>query len=101
VPAHSAELHIRADEPAAEGHFPGNPIVPGAVLLREVLRILAPSSKAMCSEIRTARFFHPVRPGDRLTVRWDSQAAGDVSFTCSERSTERRILSGVLCMRSR
>ena len=79
----SAELQLRADEPATVGHFPGNPIVPGAVLLREVMRIVVPDCAGHGCEISAARFYLPVRPGDRLTVRWDTQAAGDISFTCS------------------
>jgi 3-hydroxymyristoyl/3-hydroxydecanoyl-(acyl carrier protein) dehydratase len=105
VAAHSAELHVRADEPAADGHFPGNPIVPGAVLLREVLRFLAPGGEATCRGIRSARFFRPVRPGDRLTVRWDASAAGDISFTCSAGTCStgtggHRVLSGTICLRA-
>lgn len=99
--AHSAELNIRSDEPASVGHFPGNPIVPGAVLLREVLRILAADSEATCCEIRAARYFQPVRPGDRLTVRWDTPAAGDVAFTCSTGTVGSRVLSGTIRMRAR
>ncbi len=97
---HSAELHVRLDEPAADGHFPGNPIVPGAVLLREILRIVAPAGKAICCEIRAAKFFQPVRPGDSLTIRWDAQAQGDINFTGST-PTDHRVLSGTLRMRSR
>ncbi len=100
MPRLSADLQVRADEPAANGHFPGNPIVPGAVLLREILRIFAPDGDTACSEIRSARFFHPVRPGDRLTIVWEASAAGEISFTCSA-VDERRVLSGTLCMRAR
>ena len=98
---HSAELHVRADEPAADGHFPGNPIVPGAVLLREILHIIAPDDKAICWEIRAARFVKPVRPGANLTVHWDAQPEGDISFTCSTVATDNRVLSGTLRMRGR
>ncbi len=98
---HFADLHVRPDEPAANGHFPGNPIIPGAVLLREVLRILAPHGDATCCEIRSARFFHPVHPGDHLNIRWDDQAYGDISFSCSMRNLEQRVLSGALRMRPR
>lgn len=99
--AQSAEWHVRADEPAADGHFPGNPIIPGAVLLREILRRLAPDGAAFCCEIRSARFFHPVRPGDRLTMRWEAPAAGDISFSCSAGTGDRRVLSGTIRMRDR
>jgi len=102
---HSAEFRVRADEPAVDGHFPGNPIVPGAVLLREVLRILAPQGDATCTEIRSARFFHPVRPGDRLVLRWQAQADGSIAFDCcsdgsATEAPERRALSGALRMQA-
>jgi 3-hydroxyacyl-[acyl-carrier-protein] dehydratase len=101
VATHSADLHVRADEPAADGHFPGNPIVPGAVLLREILRILAPDREAICGEISSARFFHPVRPGDRLTIQWEAQATGDISFTCATGAGGHRVLAGTIRMRTR
>jgi 3-hydroxyacyl-[acyl-carrier-protein] dehydratase len=97
----SATLHLRADEPAAEGHFPGNPIIPGAVLLREILQILAPDGAATHCEIRSARFFRPVRPGDRLTLRWDDLPADACSFTCTTDPGDERVLSGSLRLRAR
>jgi 3-hydroxyacyl-[acyl-carrier-protein] dehydratase len=100
VAAHTAELRIGADEPAARGHFPGNPIVPGAVLLREVFRILARDGKAMCCDIRAARFFHPVRPGDSLTVRWDAGEDSEIAFTCSSGTGASVVLSGKVRLRS-
>jgi 3-hydroxymyristoyl/3-hydroxydecanoyl-(acyl carrier protein) dehydratase len=33
-------LRLPADHPSVEGHFPGNPIFPGAVLLDEILHAL-------------------------------------------------------------
>jgi len=34
---HSATLRVPAKHPALTGHFPGNPIVPGVVILDEVI----------------------------------------------------------------
>ena len=35
--SHSATLRVPAKHPALTGHFPGNPIVPGVVILDEVI----------------------------------------------------------------
>jgi 3-hydroxyacyl-[acyl-carrier-protein] dehydratase len=101
VPSHAAELWIPADEPAANGHFPGNPIIPGAVLLREVVRVLSDDATTMCCEILSARFLHPVRPGERLTIVWEERAAGEFGFAGYTGSPPRRVLMGTLRMRTR
>jgi len=67
VGSQSAERCLPLDEPSTEGHFPGNPIIPGAALLREVLHVVSPGS-TICCAIRSVKFLHPVRPGDRLVI---------------------------------
>jgi 3-hydroxymyristoyl/3-hydroxydecanoyl-(acyl carrier protein) dehydratase len=101
VASHSGELCIAIDEPAADGHFPGNPIVPGAVLLREVIAVVSGDGGVVCCGIRSAKFMHPVRPGDRLVVVWEDKANGEIGFTCSIGSPERRVLVGTLSTRER
>ena len=96
-----ADCYFPTDHRAADGHFPGNPIIPGAVLLREIVSLLSAGSGAVCCEIRSARFLQPVRPGDRLTIVWEDRATGEFSFTCSIGSPERRVLIGTLRMRAR
>ena len=51
--------------PAADGHFPGNPVIPGAVLLSEALRMIEAQTVRRLSpyRIRRAKFPHPARPG--------------------------------------
>jgi 3-hydroxymyristoyl/3-hydroxydecanoyl-(acyl carrier protein) dehydratase len=66
------------DHPAAEGHFPGNPIIPGAVLLAEVAAAIG----GQCRELRAAKFLRPVRPGERLLIVWE-EAGGETRFTAS------------------
>jgi 3-hydroxyacyl-[acyl-carrier-protein] dehydratase len=96
-----AECRFPTDHPAADGHFPGNPIIPGAILLREVVNVLSAGTGAVCCQIRSARFLQPVRPGDRLTIVWEQRTAGEFSFTCSLGSPERRVLVGTLRMQAR
>ena len=99
--SHFAERYLPADEPAAEGHFPGNPIIPGAVLLREIISVLPTESGTVCCEIRSAKFLHPVRPDDRLAIVWQEKAGGEIGFACSTGSPQRLVLVGTLRMRAR
>ena len=55
---------IAADHPALPGHFPGDPIVPGVVLLDEVLSALPGRMN-----IPSAKFHAPLRPAERFVIR--------------------------------
>ena len=80
----TAERVLPADHPAAIGHFPGNPVVPGAVLLDETLRAIEAGlgvSLPSC-RIRFAKFLAPVRPGSRVAIEFSRSGAGVIRFTC-------------------
>jgi acyl-coenzyme A synthetase/AMP-(fatty) acid ligase len=68
-------LRFPASHPSGEGHFPGNPLLPGAVLLDHLLPALF-AGAAGAGTIDTVKFHHPVRPGDSLRVTL--KAAGEI-----------------------
>ena len=75
-----------ADHPAVPGHFPANPVIPGALLLGEVLRCVeAALGAAACPcRIRSAKFLYPVRPGERVLIDCSpGGAGGTVRFRCA------------------
>lgn len=76
-------LEIAPDHPAFAGHFPGMPILPGAVLLDEALRVIEVDLALDLTQwqIATAKFLERVRPGDALTVEHSGPANGLVRFT--------------------
>jgi 3-hydroxymyristoyl/3-hydroxydecanoyl-(acyl carrier protein) dehydratase len=79
------ETSLAPDHPAAQGHFPGNPIIPGAVLLAEVLRTIGQHvgvRLAPC-RIRSAKFPHPARPGERLSIEFLGDPTGAIRFRCT------------------
>jgi 3-hydroxymyristoyl/3-hydroxydecanoyl-(acyl carrier protein) dehydratase len=80
--ARTARIVLAVEHKAADGHFPGNPIIPGAVLLREVIAAIVGDAAQTCREMRSAKFHRPVRPGDSLVVSWTASAHGDIRFTC-------------------
>ena len=86
--------NIPTDHPAATGHFPGNPIIPGAVLLSETLRLIEAELGQSLSpyRIRRAKFPHPARPGDELRIRFTGSARSAIRFECAVR--ENTVLVG-------
>ena len=90
------ECWFAPDHPAAAGHFPGNPIIPGAVLLAETLRLIEKDLGRSLSplRIRAAKFFFPTRPGDRVVIELTGRAPGDIRFACSVNG--RKVLEGQL-----
>jgi 3-hydroxymyristoyl/3-hydroxydecanoyl-(acyl carrier protein) dehydratase len=89
-------LQISPRHPAFEGHFPGTPVVPGAVLLDEAVRILATAANqnAAGCEIANAKFLSFVRPGESLSVEHEQRADGSIRFVI--RTPDRAIASGTL-----
>lgn len=75
------EHRIDADHPCLAGHFPGNPIVPGVVLIDQVLASVRQEVSAPLAAIPNLKFLHPVRPGVVFSICWTIQ--GDtVRFRC-------------------
>jgi 3-hydroxymyristoyl/3-hydroxydecanoyl-(acyl carrier protein) dehydratase len=75
-------LRVAADHPAYTGHFPGRPILPGVVLLAEVMHEVARSTGRDADRwtIANAKFLNPVSPGTPLTLVHEPSANGGIRF---------------------
>ncbi len=113
--------NVSANEPYLQGHFPGNPIMPGVLIveaLAQLCCILAFQTRGRSPSdgflhylagVDNARFKRPVRPGDvvemrgsilserRQLMKFDCQALVDgelacsVTLMCVERRAERLV----------
>jgi 3-hydroxymyristoyl/3-hydroxydecanoyl-(acyl carrier protein) dehydratase len=91
---HERAVSIRPDHPSLAGHFPGHPIVPGVVLLNEVLDTLRRGSTAslVVRGLPVVKFSAPLRPGEVVTIRVEEDATAFATFSC--RVDDRLIASG-------
>jgi 3-hydroxymyristoyl/3-hydroxydecanoyl-(acyl carrier protein) dehydratase len=88
---------ICADHPSLPGHFPGAPLVPGVVILDEVLEALIEwRQNAKLTGIRTVKFLAPLKPEHPFTIclSADDPRLGEVNFCC--RAEDRVIVEGRL-----
>ncbi|HEY4371969.1 MAG TPA: 3-hydroxyacyl-ACP dehydratase [Burkholderiales bacterium] len=80
----SLEKTYAAGLPATEGHFPGNPIIPGAWLLADALAAAAGElgiSVAACT-VKNAKFMAPARPGQTVQIVYTPGESGLLKLEC-------------------
>jgi acyl-coenzyme A synthetase/AMP-(fatty) acid ligase len=88
-PTHATlEVDIDPALPAFLGHFPGDPILPGAAVLDLIARAatLAWPELGAPRAIARAKFTAPVKPGDTLRIHLDRRA-NEIAFTVERTAT--------------
>ena len=78
---HSVALRFAPEHPTFTGHFPGQPLLPGVVLLAEVVEaaLLDPALAALLGpapRLGAAKFLAPVRPGSELSLQLSASERG-------------------------
>ncbi len=76
---------IGADHPSLPGHFPGVPIVPGVVILDEILAALTEwRENSRLTVIRAVKFLVPLKPGQPFTICLSASQdiQDEVEFCC-------------------
>jgi 3-hydroxyacyl-[acyl-carrier-protein] dehydratase len=76
---------ISADHPSLPGHFPGAPIVPGVVILDEILAALTEWRKdSRVTIISLVKFLVPLKPEQPFTIclAASEHSEDEVAFRC-------------------
>jgi 3-hydroxyacyl-[acyl-carrier-protein] dehydratase len=87
------------DHPSFEGHFPGEPVLPGVVLLAEALARIEADTGVGPAEwtVESGKFHHAVAPGAHVEITHAEHGAGRRRFEVREGG--RLVASGVLARR--
>ena len=87
-------LVVPPDHPSIAGHFPGNPIVPGVVLLDAATALAERQAGRHVTGVRVAKFRSPMRPGTDCLLRLSLREDGALYLVCSTGGTT--IFSAIL-----
>jgi len=96
---HERTVTVGSDHPAIAGHFPGYPVVPGVVVLDEVIESLQELYERSLTVIGlpSVKLSSPLNPGEALTITVESEDSGCAMFVC--RAGSRLIASGSIQFR--
>lgn len=75
---------IEKNHPALAGHFPGNPIVPGVLILDEVMQAAAQwRGQLRLKKIISVKFDSPLKPGKAFSIKMREEGSSYIAFECS------------------
>jgi|SRR5665213_1083215 len=90
----SGEYRVRGDEPFLRGHFPGNPILPGVLLIEAAAQLagvvaqsdpgIVPLEGLKLTALRGVKIFGAARPGD--VVRLEASVIGRMGHLIQTRA---------------
>ena len=90
---------ILASHPCFAGHFPGNPIVPGVVILEYVQKqLLNIMDGYRISTLAQAKFIRPIRPGDDFSITLTQTTIGTIKFLCTNNAGD--VITGYFVVES-
>lgn len=108
----TASYRVRGDEGFLEGHFPGNPLMPGVILIEAIAQLggvvaqsdpsIPPLENLLLTGVRGAKILGAARPGETLTLHAEVegrlggmiQVSGEVNIGDRPLATAKIMLSG-------
>lgn len=90
---------IKASHPSLKGHFPNNPIVPGVVILDEVINIIQEIKPDITiDKISMVKFTHTLLAEQKVNVEINEKSESSISFNCSHNDV--KLVTGQLALKT-
>ena len=78
-----AKFAIPVQHPSIKGHFPGNPIVPGVVIINTIIEIIERSMPGRrVVAIKYIKFIKPLKPGVEVKLSVGKKGLRDLDIVC-------------------
>ncbi|MCW1914688.1 beta-hydroxyacyl-ACP dehydratase [Luteolibacter sp. GHJ8] len=100
-----ASYRVRGDEAFLAGHFPGNPLMPGVILIEAIAQLggvvaqsdpaIPPLANLLLTGVRGAKILGAATPGEVLSIRAEVEGrlGGMIQVSGEVRSGERLLAS--------
>lgn len=74
---------VADDHPSLQGHFPGNPIAPGVVILNEVIGSIEKNlTNRVVVGIKSVKFIKPIQAGREMRLHYDEKGLDSLNIVC-------------------
>ncbi len=93
-----SEFSVDPHSPLLDGHFPGNPIVPGAHVLERVVEAIGVSCSARIKKLSHVKFSAIIPPAVVVEIWIDDSAksTGKIIFEVVHATAKSRLCSGAI-----
>ena len=81
MPQNEYQYSIPGDHPSLDGHFPGNPIIPGVVILDKALQSMSQHRPTQRYKVEAIKFLQPFIPPAILTIKLEDKENNKVHFS--------------------
>lgn len=75
---------VSRDHPSLPGHFPDQPIVPGVVILDQLMRLWQKENKTLIKKIMNTKFVNPLSADIACSVQFSEKKQHEITFIVSE-----------------